>query len=206
MRKLSAQDIIKETINHFENKLNDLVENAFQGKGFDYDDYIEMTGQMRNNYSIRYFLGSDLCMEAYDYIEENQLEADEYDIIQALSTEFSMRLEEKIQDSLPYSNRHMVAKRLKKAYISLVDDILDKFEIPFEEIAKHKNFIEQYTKSDSYSRIGMVEDYLTKNGLLNKVKKEAEKLAKESGANQSDIDDALSSYIAMTVMELNDYL
>jgi len=206
MKKSSAQDIIKEIINHFENKLNDLVENAFQGKGFDYDDYIEMTGQLRNNYSIRYFLGSDLCMEVYDYIEENQLEADEYDIIQALSTEFSMRLEEKIQDSLPYSNRHMVAKRLKKAYISLVDDILDKFEIPFEEITKHKDFIKQYAESDSYFRIGMVEDYLTKNGLLDKVEKEAERLAKELGANQSDIDDAISSYIAMTVMELNDYL
>ena len=101
--------MINEVLNKFNSEINKLVDDAFNGNGFDYDDFLEMTGQMRNDYSIRFFLQSDLCNDILDYLQEYN-EDNDYDVIEAVSSEFAMRLEDKIDESIPYSNRRMIAK------------------------------------------------------------------------------------------------
>ena len=101
--------MINEVLDKFDSEINKLVDDAFNGNGFDYDDFLEMTGQMRNNYSIQFFLQSDLCNDILDYLQENN-EDNDYDVIEAVSSEFAMRLEDKIDESIPYSNHRMIAK------------------------------------------------------------------------------------------------
>jgi len=101
--------MINEVLDKFDSEINELVDDAFNGNGFDYDDFLEMTGQMRNDYSIRFFLQSDLCNDILDYLQEHN-EDNDYDVIEAVSSEFAMRLEDKIDESIPYSNRRMIAK------------------------------------------------------------------------------------------------
>ena len=48
-------------IGKHEFELNSLAEEVYNTIGFDYDNYLEMNGQMRNNYVIKFFLRSDLC-------------------------------------------------------------------------------------------------------------------------------------------------
>ena len=101
--------MINEVLDKFDSEINKLVDDAFNGNGFDYDDFLEMTGQMRNDYSIRFFLRSDLCNDILDYLQEHN-EDNDYDVIEAVSAEFAMRLEDKIDESIPYSNHRMIAK------------------------------------------------------------------------------------------------
>jgi len=101
--------MINEVLDKFDSEINKLVNDAFNGNGFDYDDFLEMTGQMRNDYSIQFFLQSDLCNDILDYLQEHN-EDNDYDVIEAVSAEFAMRLEDKIDESIPYSNRRMIAK------------------------------------------------------------------------------------------------
>lgn len=102
--------MINEVLDKFDSEINKLVDDAFNGNGFDYDDFLEMTGQMRNDYSIRFFLQSDLCNDILDYLQEHN-EDNDYDVIEAVSSEFAMRLEDKIDESIPYSNHRMIAKK-----------------------------------------------------------------------------------------------
>ena len=212
MRKYSKKHITEVVLQQFESELDALVDDAFQGKGFDYDDYIEMTGQVRNNYSIRFFLKSDLCAKIQDFIEElpyDEVDGDEYDVLEDMSAEFSMRLEEKIQDSLPYSNHNMVAKtvvkRLKRAYISLFEDVESrvKNDTILDTLKNDDDFMLKYKNLPAFSRFSMVEDYLIGTGVMAKVKEVANELAEETGANEHDVRDAIESYVAEIMLCLD---
>jgi hypothetical protein len=117
MKKIS-KNIVNEMIEKYESELNCLVEDAYNGIGFDYDDYLEMNGQMRNNYAIKFFLCSDLCNKILDDLVDNN--EDEYTVVEAISTEFAMRLEEMIDNAIPYSNHRMVAKNLKNRILNRI--------------------------------------------------------------------------------------